>query len=201
MQGLTRILEGNRKFIESDFPERLHVYKSLKSTQSPGILMITCADSRIVPELITGMGPGELFVARNPGALVPVYNKKIAAGISASIEYAIVALGVGDIVVCGHSDCGAMKATLQPEKLNGAAAVARWLKFSEPALERLAGKQRNGNSKRQIEALTKECSRVQLEHLTTHPSVARAIDSKKITLSAAYYDIGSGRISRVAVTK
>ena len=163
--------------------------------------MITCADSRIVPELITGMGPGELFVARNPGALVPIYNNKIAAGISASIEYAIVALGVGDIVVCGHSDCGAMKATLHPETVNGAAAVARWLKFSEPALQRLSENQRKGSSKRHIEALTKECSRIQLDHLVTHPSVARAVESKKITLSAAYYDIGSGRISRVAIAK
>ena len=201
MQGLRRILDGNRRFMESDFPERLHVYKSLTSIQNPGILMITCSDSRIVPELITDMGPGELFVARNPGALVPVYSPETAAGISASIEYAIVALGVGDIVVCGHSDCGAMKATLNPGSLNGAAAVARWLRFSEPALQRLKEKQRNGNPKRQLEALTKECSRVQLEHLVSHPSVARAQKQGALTLSASYYDIGTGRISRVAVAK
>ena len=201
MQGLRRILDGNSKFIHHDFPERLHVYQSLKSSQDPGILLITCSDSRIVPELITGMGPGELFVARNPGALVPVYSEKTAAGISASIEYAIVALGVEDIVVCGHSDCGAMKATLNPGTLNGAVAVARWLKYSEPALQKLTEKQLNRSPKRRTEALTKECSRIQLEHLRSHPSVDRAMQKGILTLSAAYYDIGTGRISRIAVHK
>ena len=163
-------------------------------------MMITCADSGMIPELITGLGPGDMFVARNPGALVPVYSKRIAAGMSASIEFAIKVLDVKHIVVCGHSDCGAMKATLYPENVTAVPAVSRWLRFSAPALDLLSENEQNAPPKRRLEALTKHCVRVQLGHLVSHPSVRQAIDANDITLSAAYYDIGSGRISRVAAS-
>ena len=100
-----RLLEGVREFQDKIYPEHRERFEELAKGQSPNILFIACADSRVVPEMITQTEPGELFVCRNIGNLVPAYGEMLG-GVSAVVEYACVALEVSDIVVCGHSDCG-----------------------------------------------------------------------------------------------
>ncbi|MDF3332998.1 carbonic anhydrase, partial [Klebsiella quasipneumoniae subsp. similipneumoniae] len=112
------------------YPARSQLFKSLATRQAPKALFIACSDSRVVPELLTQREPGELFVIRNAGNIVPGYGPQ-PGGVSASVEYAVAVLGVGDIVVCGHSDCGAMGAIASCACLDQLPAVAGWLQHAE----------------------------------------------------------------------
>src|SRR3954471_20330217 len=123
------ILSGVRNFRTIVFPQKKEIYERLAEKQVPLALFLTCGDSRIDPSLLTGTEPGEIFVERTPGNIVPVYDDEVSVGVSASIEYAVAVLGVKNIIVCGHSACGAMKALLDPEKLTCLPATARWLKY------------------------------------------------------------------------
>src|SRR3954454_22507395 len=111
---MQRLIEGVSKFQREVFPSKRELFEQLSSSQKPDALFITCSDSRVVPELFTQAGPGDLFLCRNAGNMVPPYGE-MAGGVSATIEYAVLALGVRHIVVCGHTDCGAMKGVLHPE--------------------------------------------------------------------------------------
>lgn len=194
MATLRKLKEGNRRFQQAVRGAYREMFELLASGQQPTTLLITCADSRIVPALITGSQPGELFVERNPGALVPVYSRA-ATGVSASIEYAVAVLGVRNIIVCGHSDCGAMSAVLHPKKVKGVPAVARWLSFAKGATDRLTPREQALSEERKILALTRHCIRLQKEHLLTHPSVREAVASKRARILGAYYDIATGKVT------
>ena len=113
---LKHIVDGFLHFHHDVFPQQEELFKKLATAQSPRAMFITCADSRIVPELITQSSPGDLFVTRNVGNVVPPYGQ-MNGGVSTAIEYAVLALGVQHIIVCGHSDCGAMRAVLNPDSL------------------------------------------------------------------------------------
>src|SRR5271156_3699018 len=131
---LDELKAGILRFRSSVYPEQEEVYrKAVSEPQRPHALFITCADSRIDPELITQSGPGDLFVTRNVGNLVPAYGEMMG-GVSAVIEYAVSALKVQHVVVCGHSDCGAMKGLLHPELLVTMPTVRSWLKNAHAAL-------------------------------------------------------------------
>lgn len=188
--------EGNLKFQAAVRGAYRELFETLSSGQQPTTLLIACADSRVVPSLFTGTKPGELFVERNPGALVPVYSNA-AVGVSASIEYAVSVLKVKYIAVCGHSDCGAMSAALHPEKTKGVPAVARWLSYAAPAVARMTERERALSGEKQRTILTKHCVRVQMEHLLTHPSVRQAIEERNLRLLGVYYDIATGKLTRL----
>jgi carbonic anhydrase len=185
--------EGVRKFKRHGFRKNRALFRKLAKKQWPRVLFITCADSRIVSSLITGTGPGDLFVERNPGNIVPVY-KKIPVGVSASIEYAVEVLQVSDVVVCGHSDCGAVKGILHPEKLSAVPAVKRWLGFGDKARKMLLRRPGNLTEPQQLELLTQLNVMVQMEHLKTHPSVARRLRKRNISLHGWVYRIHDGEI-------
>src|SRR5215813_9409341 len=127
---LNQISEGVRRFRSKVFPEMRALYERLAEKQRPFALFLTCGDSRIDPSLLTGTEPGQIFVERTPGNIVPIYDDAVRVGVSASIEYAIVALGIADVIVCGHSACGAMKGLLDPEHLDQTPATARWLEYA-----------------------------------------------------------------------
>ena len=99
------LVAGFLKFRETGYHERTELFHQLAHTQSPGALFIACSDSRVVPELVTQQEPGEMFVIRNAGNIVPAYGPE-PGGVSATVEYAVAVLGVQDVVICGHSDCG-----------------------------------------------------------------------------------------------
>lgn len=161
--------------------------------QAPKTLMISCADSRIVPEHVMQADPGDLFVCRNAGNIVPPYSTS-NGGVSSTVEYAVEALGVTDIIVCGHSDCGAMKALAEPKHLERMPNVASWLRHSSAArcvVHEAYPQLSNGE---QVRAISLENVVVQLAHLRTHPSVAAGIARGEISLHGWFVDIHAGQV-------
>jgi len=184
---------GVLKFKRVGFRSYWALFRKLAKSQSPRVLFITCADSRVVPSLITQTRPGDLFVERNPGNIVPVYSRN-AVGVSASIEYAVDVLGVEHIVVCGHSDCGAVRGILHPEKLAAVPAVRRWLNYGNRSRQMLRRRARGLSDNRQLELLTQLNVIVQIEHLNSHPSVARRLRQRKLALHGWVYRLHDGEI-------
>ncbi len=186
-----RLKAGIRKFRTEIYPERREAYeRAAAEPQRPHTLVVTCADSRIDPELITQSGPGEIFVTRNIGNLVPPYGEMLG-GVSAVLEYAIQALKVQHVVICGHTDCGAMKAMMHPEALEKMQVVRRWLRNAESSL----------SIAREVESsddflmnLTKQNVLMQMTHARTHPSVAGAMARGELEISGWVYKIGSGDV-------
>ncbi|MFR9795147.1 SulP family inorganic anion transporter [Streptomyces sp. MS06] len=168
--------------------------------QQPTQLFLTCADSRVVTSMITSSGPGDLFVVRNVGNLVPPPGRERGDdSVAAAIEYAVEVLGVRSITVCGHSGCGAMQALLGSAPADGQTPLGRWLRHGQPSLERLAdasgppaGLAERGTADR-VEQLCLSNVVQQLEHLRAHPSVARALRSGALELHGMYFHVGEAQ--------
>ncbi|MBS1821829.1 MAG: carbonic anhydrase [Acidobacteria bacterium] len=192
---LNKLKAGILRFQTEVYPAQAETYRrAVAEPQQPSSLIVTCADSRIDPELITQSGPGEIFVTRNIGNLVPAYGEMMG-GVSAVIEYAVSALKVRHIAICGHSDCGAMKAMLGPGSMDSMPAVKNWMRNADAALsvaDSLAPKGETHQDR--LRRLTEENVLLQLQHLRTHPSVAGAVAREELTLSGWVYDIGAGQV-------
>ena len=186
-----QLKEGIRRFRTEVYPQHKEAYARAEAEpQKPHTLVVACADSRIEPERITQSDPGELFVTRNIGNMVPAYGEMLG-GVSAVLEYAVSALKVQHVVICGHTDCGAMKALLSPQQLERMPTVRRWLRNAEAAL----------SVARELESkddflmnLTKQNVLMQIAHAKTHPSVAGAMARGELVISGWVYEIGSGNI-------
>src|SRR6201996_3949641 len=193
---LEKLKDGVRRFQAGVHAEKAEDYqRAAAMPQKPHTLIVACADSRVDVEAITSSGPGEIFVSRNIGNMVPPYGGAMG-GVTAVIEYAVTALKVKHVVVCGHSDCGAMKALLHPESTDKMPTVKRWLHNGHAALmvaDNMALKDDRPNEK--LRSLTEENVLMQLIHLMTHPSVAGAMARGELTTSAWVYDIGTGVVS------
>ncbi len=192
---LERLKEGVRKFHREVYRERAALYlKAESEPQQPHTLMITCADSRIDPELLTQAEPGEIFVMRNVGNLVPAFGETLG-GVSAVIEYAVSSLKVKHVVVCGHSDCGAMKALVAPDALLTMPTVKSWLRNAAAAHTiALALAEKDERPSTTLARLTERNVLLQIQHLRTHPSVAGAVARDELTISGWVYDIGTGQV-------
>lgn len=192
---LDRLKEGARRFRTQVHAEHAEQYRRAASTpQQPHTLVIACADSRVDVESITSAGPGEVFVTRNIGNMVPAYGEMLG-GVSAVIEYAVSALKVKHVVVCGHSDCGAMKALLQPESTASMPTVQSWLRNGKAALsvaDSIAEKDEKPSVR--LHRLTEQNVLMQVAHLKTHPSVAGALARNELSISGWVYEIGTGDI-------
>ncbi|OKP24225.1 carbonic anhydrase [Serratia fonticola] len=189
---MQEVIDGFLKFQREAFVERTELFKRLATSQSPRTLFISCSDSRLVPELITQREPGDLFVIRNAGNIVPSFGPE-PGGVSASVEYAVAALGVEDIVICGHSDCGAMTAIATCKCLDHMPTVANWLRYADAAK---AVNQANEHASEhdRINSMVRENVIAQLTNLKTHPSVALALDRGNLRLHGWIYDIATGCI-------
>ncbi|MFJ2363857.1 carbonic anhydrase [Pseudomonas sp. NPDC087697] len=192
------IIDGFLKFQRDAFPERSELFKQLATTQSPGTLFVTCSDSRVVPELLTQQEPGDMFVIRNAGNIVPSYGPE-PGGVSATVEYAVAVLGVSDIVICGHSDCGAMTAISTCKCLDHLPAVANWLRHAESAKVVNAARI-HASAEARLDSLVRENVVAQLANLKTHPSVALALEQGRLNLHGWVYDIESGSIAALDET-
>lgn len=181
-------------FEKTLFPASSELFSKLTTHgQSPKALMISCADSRIVPEQIMQADPGDLFVCRNAGNIVPPYATQ-NGGVTSTVEYAVAALGVRDIIVCGHSDCGAMKALSDPTGLEAMPNVAAWLKHGAAAAHIVSTCHSELDGKERVRAITLENIIAQINHLRTHPSVAAAIARGEMTLHGWMVDIHAGQV-------
>lgn len=189
------LIVGMARFRADMCPAQKALYGRLaRDGQQPKALVISCSDSRVVPELITQSGPGELFVCRNAGNIVPPYTLG-SGGVSAAIEYAVLALGVHDIVVCGHSECGAMGGLLHPEKLSEMPNVSAWLRHAQAARSIVCTAYPAGMSETETtRALALENVTAQLTNLRSHPSVAAKLAAGVLTLHGWFFDIRSGTV-------
>ena len=184
---------GVARFRRDVFPAKAQLFARLATDHTPTTLFISCSDARVVPELITGSEPGELFVIRTAGNLVPAYAPGADAdGVAASVEYAVAVLGVTDIVVCGHSACGAMTALAEGHDLSALPTVADWLRHADASLARTAD---TG-----VDALVRGNVLAQLANLATHPSVARALAEDRVTLHGWVYSIPTGAVVDLAAS-
>lgn len=190
---LQLIVEGFLHFHHEVFAQHKDLFKRLATAQRPRAMFIACADSRIVPELITQSAPGDLFVTRNVGNIVPPYGQ-MNGGVSTAIEYANLALGVQHIIVCGHSDCGAMRAVLNPQSLEKMPTVKAWLRHAEVAKTMVQENCACANESESMHILTEENVIAQLQHLRTHPSVASRIANGQLFIHGWVYNIETSQI-------
>jgi len=186
------LIDGVRRFQQDVFPQRRELFKELANGQKPQALLITCADSRIDPNLVTQTQPGELFICRNAGNIVPPHQYE-AGGVTASIEFGVAVLGIGHIIVCGHTDCGAMKGALNPGALEGLPHVSRWLGHARAAAEIVHARHHSLGTEH-LGEVTEENVVLQLQHLRTHPAVASRLAIGTVTLHGWVYDIESGDV-------
>jgi len=191
---MDRIVAGVQRFRSGAFAKDKDLFQSLASGQSPRALFITCSDSRIDPNLVTQTQPGELFILRTAGNIVPPYGS-VRGGEAATIEYAIRALKVPNIIVCGHSHCGAMGGLLNLEGLGGLPAVAAYLEHAEATrqivLENYAEEK---DEARRVSLAVEHNVLVQLESLRTHPAVAAALGRGEVELHGWVYKFETGDV-------
>jgi len=190
-----RLIEGYKRFLAETFPGKRDQFHLLADGQQPDCLFLTCADSRIVPDLILQTQPGDLFICRNAGNVIPRAGEP-AGGVSATIEYAVQMLRVRLIIVCGHSDCGIIRALMTPDALDGLPSVRDWLQHVEPAWEYVDELERNGGELTRHTALARANVLAQLDNLRTHAFVQQAMAEGRLALVGWYYDILTGRIEQ-----
>ncbi|MDB5099204.1 MAG: Carbonic anhydrase [Cyanobacteria bacterium RYN_339] len=177
---MQKLIAGLAMFQARLFHAQRPLFERLARGQAPETLFITCSDSRIDPCLLTQTAPGELFILRNAGNLIPSYGAS-DCGASATIEYAVRALGVKDVIVCGHSHCGAMQAVLDPSTLADLPAMASWLGH--------AGAPADG-----LQATVQANVVAQLANLRTHPAVLTRLQRGDLRLHGWVYEFEHGTV-------
>ncbi len=191
---MQRLRDGVARFQAEVFPRERERFQRLAARQHPEILFLTCADSRVNPNLITQTSPGELFVCRNIGNVVPP-NGTPDESVASVMEYAVDVLGVNHIVVCGHSNCGAIKSLLDLTDDLKVPRVTRWLRYAESARRVAASMQEQQWMQDSLLIATEQNIIAQLSNLQTYPEVAARLSAKTLTLHGWYYDIGSGQVN------
>lgn len=195
---MEKLIRGVLNFKQNVYPQQKDLFGTLADDgQNPDVLFITCSDSRIDPNMVTGSAPGDLFICRNAGNIIPPHSNE-TGGMTASIEYAVAVLGVRHIIVCGHTDCGAIKGALDMTKLKGLPHVKEWLGHCRSAMEIV--RERNGIPSdmclghEHLNEAIEENVLQQVQHLRTHPVVAAKLSTQKVHIHGWVYDIKSGGI-------
>jgi carbonic anhydrase len=183
---------GVIRFQNEVYPEKKELFEQLSKGQAPEALFITCSDSRIETAMITQTDPGELFICRNAGNIVPPHTNH-TGGMTASIEFAVAALQVPHIVICGHTECGAMKGAMNPDDLDALPHVKEWLGYSKAAVAIVDEMVPEGDEQR-MQLLLERNVMLQLQHLKTHPSVAARLAKGDLQLHGWVYDIKTGDV-------
>jgi len=191
---MQKLVDGIHQFQNRVFRSKQRLFEGLVDGQQPLALFITCSDSRINPNLLTQTEPGELFILRNAGNIVPPYGT-VEGGEAATIEYAVSVLGVKDIVICGHSHCGAMGGLLDQSQLAKLPAVRSWLSYAESTQRIIEENYAHlTDADERLTATVEENVLVQLEHLRTHPAVAAALGRQALNLHGWVYKFETGQV-------
>jgi len=186
---MREIVQGVIRIQQEQQPAKQALFDELAGAQSPDTLLVTCADSRIDPGLITQTAPGDLFVCRNAGNIVPPLPD-YSGDIAASVEFGVAALGVKHIIVMGHTDCGAMKGAMNREAVASLPKVYEWLGYACEAAEATTEGDENP-----LLAVTEANVLLQLKHLLTHPAVKSGLESGQLDLHGWVYHIGTGEVT------
>ena len=190
---MQKLIDGIHHFQKTDFRPLQGLFQQLAKGQNPDTLFITCSDSRIDPGLLTQSKPGDLFILRNAGNIIPPHGAG-NGGEAATIEFAVAALGVRDIILCGHSHCGAMKGLLEPEQVASLPTVAAWLSHAETTRRIVRDNYGHLEGERLISATVQENVLVQLENLRTLPAVASRLVKGDLHLHGWVYKIETGEV-------
>ena len=190
---MQKLIQGLHQFHQAEFASRQGLFEQLAKGQKPETLFITCSDSRIDPNLLTQSKPGDLFILRNAGNIVPPHGAA-NGGEAATIEFAVAALGVKDVIICGHSHCGAMQGLLQPEMVSSLPTVAAWLSHAETTRRVVHENYQHLEGPRLLTATIEENVLVQLENLRTLPAVAARLAAGKLKLHGWVYKIETGQV-------
>jgi len=190
---MSKFENGIVRFKSEVYAGKKELFRKLASGQSPEALFITCSDSRIDPNLLVQAEPGELFICRNAGNIVPPHSN-VTGGVTATIEYAVAVLKVEHIIICGHSGCGALSGVMDPSSVENLPHVSQWLSFCLAAKQIVEEKYPDLNKAEKLAKLIEENVLLQLQHLKTHPHVASKHATGKVKLHAWTYDIGQGEV-------
>ena len=190
---MQKLIEGHKQFLAEVFPAKKSHFHLLSDGQTPAWLFITCADSRIVPDMILGTEPGDLFISRSIGNVIPVTSQDVD-GVTATIEYSVEVLKVRHAIVCGHSDCGALKAALDRRSLANLPKARRWLDHVQAAFAYRQPLNPADGDSAELASLIRGNVVAQLMNLHAQPPVVRAEAEGRLTVHGWYYDILTGRI-------
>jgi carbonic anhydrase len=191
---MEKLVDGIHQFQRTIFSSHARLFERLVNGQQPLALFITCSDARIDPSLLTQTKPGELFIMRNAGNLVPPYTA-VRGGEAATLEFAVAVLRVKDIVVCGHSHCGVMASLLRPESVDELPALRNWMEYAEPTARIIEENYAHlRDDQQRLTATVEENVLVQLEHLRTHPAVATALARNDLKLHGWVYKFETGEV-------
>ncbi len=190
---MQKLIQGIHQFQGKSFVPMKGLFEQLAKGQQPETLFITCSDSRIDPALLTQAKPGDLFILRNAGNIVPPHGAG-NGGEAATIEFAVAALGVKDIIICGHSHCGAMHGLLKPEQVAALPAVSSWLSHAETTRRIMRDNYGHLEGERLLTATVEENVLVQLENLRTLPAVGSRLVRGDLHLHGWVYKIETGEV-------
>ena len=190
---MQRLIEGHKKFLTEVFPVRKSHFHLLAEGQAPEWLFITCADSRVIPDLILGSEPGDLFISRSIGNVVPITSQDVD-GVTATIEYAVEVLRVKHAIICGHSDCGALKAALDRKSLENLPKARRWLDHVQSAFAYRQPLNLADGESAELASLIRGNVVAQLKNLQAQVPVRHAMEEGRLSVHGWYYDILTGQI-------
>jgi carbonic anhydrase len=189
-----KLEDGIHHFQANYFASNRRLFERLSEGQRPDTLFITCCDSRLVPHLITNSAPGELFIVRNVGNIVPSVERGVLGGVSAAIEYAVEVLEVSSVIVCGHTNCGAIDAILNPERVSHLRFVSRWVAESGKIPELILERYGYLDGEARMVAAVEENVLIQLENLRTFDFVARRLEAGVLTMNGWVFKISTGEV-------
>ena len=190
---MKKLRAGLAHFQDVVYPKHRDLFERLASNQTPLAVFIACSDSRVLPNLIVQAEPGELFLIRNAGNIIPPEGSAYG-GTTAALEYAIVALGLRNVILCGHSGCGAMTGVLRPETLDAMPAVRQWVSYADPARRAAEVENPGAAFDELLEAVVGHNVICQLANLRTFPFVSPLLDSGQLELHGWVYDIATGHV-------
>lgn len=190
---MKRVLEGLALFQRRVYPRHKELFERLAKNQKPEAVFISCSDSRVSPNLIVQAEPGNLFILRNAGNIVPPAGSSYG-GTTASLEYAIVALGIRNVILCGHSNCGAMGGVLHPERLDGMPAVRQWVSYADSARRAAVEGHPGADDETLLDHVVDFNVIAQIRNILTFPFVRALVDKGELELHGWVYDIATGRV-------
>jgi carbonic anhydrase len=190
---MQKLVDGIHQFQSNEFRKQKALFQKLAGGQSPTAVFVTCSDSRVNPNLVTQTEPGEIFVIRNAGNIIP--SAPDSGGEVATLEFAVKSLKIKDIIICGHSDCGAMKGVLNPTSLgNSLPNLKKWLSHAHRTSEIMAGQYRHLSGKQLLSATVEENVLVQIENLITHKFIKDALREGDLAIHGWVYKFETGEI-------
>ena len=190
---MRKLLEGLSLFQRVAYPRHRELFERLAKNQTPQAVFISCSDSRVVTNLLVQAEPGDLFIIRNAGNIIPPAGSSYG-GTTASLEYAIVALGIRDVILCGHSNCGAMRGVLHPETLDGMPAVRQWVSYADAARRAAVAAHPGASDDEMLERVVDFNVIAQVRNMMTFPFVSRLVEKGELQLHGWVYDIATGRV-------